>query len=104
MVVGSFALTQRADVLLTNLASYSLLALCGVVAPLSAFGNVGAVAVRVLPLTNGLLAVRHVVDGTAWEADALLELAVGIGWALAATALLQWHDGRARRLGTDDRF
>jgi ABC-2 type transport system permease protein len=104
LAVGSFALTQRADLLITNLAAYSLLVLTGAIAPLSAFGGFGAHVVRVLPLTNGLLAVRAVVAGRAWLGDALLELAVGIAWGLLAAALLTWQEQRGRRLGSDDRF
>lgn len=104
LAVGSFALTQRADVLITNLAAYSLLVLAGAIAPLNAFGSIGSHLVRVLPLTNGLLAVRAVVAGRGWLGDALLELAVGVGWALVAAALLTWQEHRGRRLGSDDRF
>lgn len=102
LVVGSFALTQRADALITNLGGYSLLAVCGAVAPLSALGDVGSRLARAIPLTNGLLALRNLVDGRAWVGDALLEVAVGAAWALVAVALLARQDRRSRRLGSDD--
>ena len=102
LVVGSFALTQRQEILITNLASYSLLFFCGAVAPVTAFGSIGTHLVRVLPLTNGLLAVRDAVSGRPSAGDALFELAIRGGWCLAGLALLRWHEYRARVLGTDD--
>lgn len=102
--VGSFALTQRADVLLTNLASYALLVLCGVVAPLAAFGHEGSIAVRTLPLTNGLLAIRDVVAGRPWVESGLLELAVGASWMLVAATALTWQAHRGRVTGSDERY
>lgn len=101
LAVGSLALSYRADVLITNFASYALLVLCGAVAPLSAFGPAEP-AMRLLPLTNGLLAVRHAIAGGPWLGDAALELAVGVAWALVALALLARQERRAVRLGTDD--
>lgn len=104
LAVGSFAITQRVDDLITNLGAYALLVFCGTVAPISAFGPIGERLVRLLPLTNGLLAVRHAVGGGAWVGDALLEVAVGSAWALIGVGLLGRHDRRARKLGTDDRI
>jgi hypothetical protein len=101
LAVGSFALTQRLDVLITNFAMYSLLLLCGAVAPISAFGTVGERLVRLVPITNGLLAVRHVVAGGPWLGDALLEVAVGSAWLGLGVALLVWQDRHARRTGAD---
>lgn len=104
LAVAAVALTQRADVLLTNVTSYALLVFAGVVAPISEFGEVGSRIVRALPLTNGLLALRASIDGRPWIGDALLETAVGAAWLLLALALLDLQARRARRLGTDDAF
>jgi ABC-2 type transport system permease protein len=101
LAVGSFALTQRLDVLITNFAMYSLLLLCGAVAPISAFGTVGEWLVRLVPITNGLLAVRHVVGGGPWLGDVLLEVVVGSAWLGLGVALLVWQDRHARRTGAD---
>ena len=102
--VAAFALTQRADVLITNLVSYLTIVACGVVAPISHFGHVGSDVVRALPLTNGLQAIRGVVDGRAWAEDAALEAIVGAAWLAVGVVLLRWQARRARRLGTDDRL
>jgi len=104
LAVAAVALTQRADVLLTNVTSYALLVFSGVVAPIGEFGEVGSRIVRALPLTNGLLALRASIDGRPWIGDALLETAVGAAWLLLALALLDLQARRARRLGTDDAF
>lgn len=102
IAVAAFALTQRADVLITNLVSYLTIVACGVVAPISRFGHVGADVVRALPLTNGLMGIRAVVAGRAWGGDAALEAGVGAAWLVIGIALLQWQARRARRLGTDE--
>ena len=102
LVVGAISLTQRADVLLTNLSAYVMLVFCGVVAPISVFGGLGEVLVRCLPLTNGLLAVRHFVAGEPWVEEAALELIVGAAWIAVAILLIRLQEARARRLGSDE--
>lgn len=102
LLVGAISLTQRVDTLLTNVASYSVMVFCGVVAPISAFGDVGEFLVRLIPLTNGLLAVRAFVDNEPWLGDAGLELAVGVAWTAMAIAVLQLQAHRARALGSDE--
>jgi ABC-2 type transport system permease protein len=104
LLVGSIALTQRTDVVVSNVASYLLLAFCGVVAPVAALGAVASELVRALPLTNGLLGIRALVDGQAWWSFALWELFVGVVWFGLAAAALAWQQSRARRLGKDDKL
>jgi ABC-2 type transport system permease protein len=102
--VAAFSVTQRADVVITNLVSYLTMLACGVVAPLSALGGFGAGAARALPLTNGLLAIRALIDGRPWIGDAALEAAVGLGWLLVGIGLLQLQLRRAQKLGRDERL
>lgn len=102
LVVAAISLTQRIDVLLTNLAAYVLIVFSGVVAPISAFGDVGQQIVRLLPLTNGLVAIRAFVADEPWVADAGLELAVGAGWAAFAVFLMNVQSRRARARGADE--
>ena len=102
--VAAVSMTQRADVLITNLANYAALVLCGVVAPLSALGAIGADVGRALPLTHGLLAIRAAIDGRPWLGEALLELAVGGAWAAAAVSVLFVQEWRARAFGLGDRI
>lgn len=102
--VGSFALTQREDVLITNLANYALLVFCGVVAPIWTFGGAAATAVRFLPMTNGLLAVRALVAGRPFAGNLLLEFTASAAWATVALVMLHWQSIRSYRAGSDDRY
>jgi ABC-2 type transport system permease protein len=102
LVVGAISLTLRADVLLTNLTSYLLLVFAGVTAPISLFGHVGETVVRMLPLTNGLLAVRAVLAGRPWLPDTLLELAVGAGWLALGLALVVLQTRQLAVRGRED--
>lgn len=102
MVVGALSLTQRADMLFANVASYALMVFAGVVAPISVFGATGELIARFLPLTNGLLAIRATVAGEEWIGLAALELAVGALWAGIAIGLLQLQSQRARARGSDE--
>jgi ABC-2 type transport system permease protein len=104
LVVGAISLTQRADVLLTNLTSYLLLVLAGVTAPISVFGHVGEIFVRALPLTNGLLGIRAVLAGRPWLDDALLELATGAAWLALGLALVALQTRRLGVRGQDDLY
>jgi ABC-2 type transport system permease protein len=101
LAVAGLSLTQRVDVH-ANLVAYLTMVFCGVVAPISVFGDVGETLVRLIPLTNGLLAIREFLAGEPWLASAGLEVVVGLGWALAAVLLILVQNGRARRFGTDD--
>jgi ABC-2 type transport system permease protein len=102
LTVAAVSLTERVDFLLANFVAYIAMVFCGVVAPITVFGDAGETLVRLLPLTNGLLAVRAFVADEPWVADAALEAAVGAGWMLVAVVLLGVQTRRARRLGTDD--
>jgi ABC-2 type transport system permease protein len=102
LVVAAISLTQRVDVLFTNLAAYLLLVFAGVVAPISTFGDVGEHLVRLLPLTNGLMAIRAFVANDAWVGDAVLELGVAAAWAGLGLLLIQLQERRARRAGTEE--
>jgi len=101
LLVGAISLTQRVDTLLTNIAC-SVMVFCGVVAPISALGDVGEFLVCLIPLTNGLLAIRAFVDNEPWLTDAALELAVGTAWTAIAIAVLQLPAHRARARGSDE--
>ena len=102
LLVAAISLTHRIDVVLTNLAAYLMLVFCGVVAPISVFGDTGEILVRLVPLTNGLLAIRADVAGEPWLREAALELAAGAAWALIAVTVLQVQAHRARSRGTDE--
>lgn len=100
-VAASFAVGRRADVLVGNAFAYLTIATTGALVPagrLPALDLIGTV----LPLRNGVLAVRAYADGRPWTGHLLAEAAVGGGWALLAWAAYTAQFARARRLGTDD--
>lgn len=83
----------------------SLMAACGVNVPLSYYPAALEWLSRLLPVTNGLLAIRGVFDGAATAAivaDAALEAAVAVGWMALALASFNQLASRGRRDGSLD--
>jgi ABC-2 type transport system permease protein len=83
----------------------SLMAACGVNVPLSYYPEALEWFSRVLPVTNGLLAIRGVLDGT--DAATILgytalEAAVAAGWMTLALASFNQLAARGRRDGSLD--
>ncbi|HEX4931241.1 MAG TPA: ABC transporter permease [Gaiellaceae bacterium] len=83
----------------------SLMAACGVNVPLSYYPEALEWFSRVLPVTNGLLAIRGVLDGT--DAATILgytalEAAVAVGWMTLALASFNQLAARGRRDGSLD--
>jgi ABC-type uncharacterized transport system permease subunit len=104
MATAAAAMTQRAEVFLVNLVSYLLLVVTGAVAPLDRLPEVVATLARWLPITNGLLGLRHALAGRSWWSDAAAEAAVGACWLGVAALLLTLQDRRARAKDSDDRW
>lgn len=96
LAVAAVAARTGQDVLLGNLASYILLAACGMVAPVSARLHWIKPLSEILPLTHGLAAARAHLAGAAWAGDAGLEAAVGASWLLIALLLFRAGDRAAR--------
>lgn len=88
--------------LVSNVGLVTVMTLCGVNVPLQAYPAAIAWVARFLPLTNGLIAVRDVLDGrlgsAAWHA--LAEAAVGTGWLGVCLLTFGWFIGRGRRTGS----
>lgn len=83
----------------------ALMAACGVNVPLSYYPEPAELLSRVLPLTNGLLAIRGVFDGApAGEivGNTALEAAVALGWMTAALLSFNRLASRGRRDGSLD--
>ncbi|HZB48216.1 MAG TPA: ABC transporter permease [Mycobacteriales bacterium] len=99
--VAAPAVGRRADVLFGNVLAYLTVACCGALIPAGRVALLDAVG-TVLPLRNGILAVRAVVDGAPWAGHLLAELAVGAGWALLGWILYAAQTRRSSRLGIDD--
>ena len=100
LAVAVLAMTGRADVFLTNLAAYLVLALSGVLSPLRG-GGVRAVAGAVLPLSHGIAALRALHAGAPVLATASGEALVGAVWCVLAVVGLRLQERRSRRTGRD---
>ncbi len=89
--------------LVSNLAIWSMMAICGVNVPTD-FWPAGVQAVaKVLPVTHGLGAIRDLLDGasaTTVLQGVGLELLVGTGWLLLALLSIKRLVDHGRRTGT----
>ncbi|KPH97298.1 ABC-2 type transporter [Actinobacteria bacterium OK074] len=97
--VAVVAVGRRADVFLTNLGAYLILAFAGVLTPQP--GGLPGLVGAVLPLTHGVAALRAWTDGGNPLPYAAAEALTGLGWALLALAGITWQARRARRSGSD---
>jgi ABC-2 type transport system permease protein len=100
VAVGSFAVGHNLDVLLGNALTYLIIAAGGMIVPTGRVPWLDAVG-TVLPLRNGLLAVRGILAGGPWAHYLLLELAVGVLWSIVAVLGFHYHGWYARRHGAD---
>ena len=83
----------------------TLMAACGINVPFSYYPEALEWFSRVLPVTNGLLAIRGVFDGAAASTillDAAFEAAVAAGWMTVALLSFNQLASRGRRDGSLD--
>jgi hypothetical protein len=93
VAVAALAVASNADVLLGNLSAYVVLAVTGMITPVTKWlAPLG----YLLPTQHGLAAVRAALAGRPWAGDALLELTVGACWLVLAVWLLARAERRAR--------
>ncbi len=85
-----------------NVGLVTVMTLCGVNVPLSAYPRPVAWVSQLLPLTHGLIAIREVFAGqlvaAAWQA--LAETAVAAGWLTVCLLTFGWFIGHGRRDGS----
>jgi ABC-2 type transport system permease protein len=89
--------------LLVNATIVTLMALCGVNVPVSFYPDWLAWISRCLPITNGLEAIRSLIDGEAWStigAHAGAEVLVAAAWLLLALATFGRFMARGQRDGS----
>jgi ABC-2 type transport system permease protein len=103
-LAGLLIRSRKVSNLVTNVATVSLMTLCGVNVPLAAYPAPVAFVAQFLPLTHGLAGIRDVLDGRlgAAFAQAGLEIAVGLGWLALCVATFSRFIRHARRDGTLD--
>jgi ABC-2 type transport system permease protein len=100
LAIASVAIGRNTDALLGNTLLYLIVAAGGIVVPAGRVPWLEAVG-QFLPLRNGLLAVRALLDGRPWETHLMAEVAVGVGWAVLAVLGYTYHVFHARRTGLD---
>jgi ABC-2 type transport system permease protein len=81
--------------------AYLILLTAGVFVPPGRIPWVDALG-QLMPLRHGLAAVRALLQGRPWQGELMLELVVGIGWAVAAWLIVRLQVRRARADGIDD--
>src|SRR5919204_6348295 len=88
--------------LVANVGIVTVMTLCGVNVPLSAYPEPVAWVSRLLPLTHGLVAIRDVLGGdlAAAGVQAGLEVAVGAGWLALCLATFGHFVGHGRHDGS----
>ena len=81
-LAGLIFRARELNTLVSNVSLVTLMTLCGVNVPLDAYPRPVAAVAQVLPLTNGLVAIRHVLAGELAQAAARAgaEALVGLGW------------------------
>ena len=103
LLLGSATLRTRVTVLLANSIAYIMMIICGVNFPLDALPRWLRAVARFLPMTNGLLAARAVVEGSNYSGvvslasfEAFIGLTYGVLGYFVFTRQLDWarKDGR----------
>jgi ABC-2 type transport system permease protein len=89
--------------LVVNTTVVGMMALCGVNVPVSFFPTALEWVARLFPVTNGLEAIRALLDGSSWTViagHAAAELAVASGWFTLALVTFGRFIGRGQRDGS----
>ncbi|MGA9775136.1 MAG: ABC transporter permease [Candidatus Dormiibacterota bacterium] len=107
MALGSVGLRVRDVFLISNIAYFAVLLVCGVEVPLSQLPGAVRGLAQFLPLTHGIAAGRLLAAGRGGGgavSDILLELLVGCCWAAFAYLLFRHFERSGRRTGAFDRL
>ena len=65
-LIGSIALPVRWGTMIGNVVAYSMMILCGINFPVTSLPPVIQMVSRLIPVTNGLLAIRAIIDGATY--------------------------------------
>ena len=91
-LIGSAAFTTRWVEMLDNVVAYTLMIVCGINFPISALPDIIRVISQFVPLTNGLLAVRAVIDGASYASILhLIGSEIVIAFIYGAAAWITFH-------------
>ncbi len=65
-LIGSIALPVRWGTMIGNVVAYSMMILCGINFPVTSLPPVVQTVSKIIPVTNGLLAIRAIIDGASY--------------------------------------
>jgi ABC-2 type transport system permease protein len=105
-LLGVLSVAVRDWIGIQGVANGLLLILTGAIIPVDAFPNFIGEFARLLPVTNGLLALKAAFAGEAWAAvagDILREGVTGLVYLAIAFACFRLFEARVKRTGTLER-
>jgi ABC-2 type transport system permease protein len=106
-LIGAIALPIRWGLLISNMVGYAMMVLCGVNFPITILPPSIQAISRAIPLTNGLVAIREIIEGAAYSEVLDLagrEAAIGLIYGVIAWLLFAYRLRVVRRRGTLDLF
>jgi ABC-2 type transport system permease protein len=65
-LIGAIALPVRWGTMIGNVVGYSMMILCGINFPISSLPSIVQTFSKLIPVTNGLLAIRSIIDGASY--------------------------------------
>jgi ABC-2 type transport system permease protein len=104
---GAMSLPTRWGMLICNTIGYVMMLTGGVNFPITALPSVIQWFGRILPMTNGLLAIRAVIDGSSYsDVSSLIlsEIAIGIIYGVFAWRVFSHRLNVARQTGNIEQF
>lgn len=107
ILIGAIALPSRIGVLISNMVAYIMMIICGVNFPIAALPKWVQSISGMLPVTNGLLAIRHIIDGGSYQTILPLimsEVIIGIIYLAVGYFVFEARLYNARKRGTIELF
>ncbi len=105
-LLGLMSIITRNWVAVQGMALGLLIVLCGAIIPIDVFPGPISAITHVMPITNGLMAVRAAFAGANLEeagASVLYELLVGLGYCIVSFIAFRVFEARVRRTGELER-
>jgi ABC-2 type transport system permease protein len=103
LLLGSIGLRARDVFFSANLAYYIMLVFCGINIPLASLPAWMELVGRLLPLTHGVIAARHIAAGASLSSVSGLvgrEVAIGAAYFVLAYLLFRFFEEQGRRSAT----
>lgn len=107
LLIGAITLPLRIGTLTSNAMAYIMMVICGVNFPITALPAWLQTVARLIPMTNGLMAVRQVVDGANYGTVLPLigyEILVGFVYYVLGYLVFEARLRTARQRGTFELF